>query len=105
MSSDETFYTAQHIDLTFDSYIRDNPVEVEAMVIVDKRGEVDEIVIEKIMLKSSAGTGIDGDTIQLYIDGLGSWYMDQDEGIGKYKDVTEQIEEEIYDRYIESRDN
>ena len=93
-------YSSQKI--TFDSYIRNNPVEVYAEVIVDKRGEVDEIIIEKIMLKSKSNND---DTIELDIDGLGSWNIDMEEGIGVYKDVTQQLEEEIYDRYIESRDN
>ena len=95
-------YSAQKIDITFDSYIRNNPVEVYAEVIVDKRGEVDEIIIEKIMLKSKSNND---DTIELDIDGLGSWNIDMEEGIGVYKDVTSQLEDEIYDRYIESRDD
>mgnify|MGYP003135872102 CR=1 FL=1 len=96
-------YTTQHTSLLFDSFIRDNPVEIHAVVTVDKTGEVDEIEIEKVYLKSSKDYSENLTKVEINIDGLGSWNIDLDEGIGVYKDVTSQLEDEVYDKYMEIR--
>ena len=104
MSGHETFHTTQHTDIIYDTFIRDNPVVVRAVVTVDKKGDVEGIEIENVYLKKHKGFNPENETkIEFNIDGLGSWNIDLDEGIGKYKDVTEQLEEEVYDKFMEIR--
>lgn len=96
-------YTTQHTSLIFDSFIRDNPIEIHAVVTVNKTGDVDEIDIEKVYLKSSKDYSENLIKVEINIDGLGSWNIDPDEGVGIYKDVTSQLEDEVYDKYIATR--
>ena len=92
MSSHEEFYTTQHVEIVFDSFIRDNPVAIHSVLTVDKTGDVDEIRIDKVYLKSSKGYSPDITMIELDIDGL-----------GLYKDVSQQLEGEAYDKYMAGR--
>ena len=103
MSSHEEFYTTQHVEIVFDSFIRNNPVAVHSVLTVDKTGDVDEVILEKVYLKSSKGYSPDITMIQLDIDGLGSWNIDREIVAGVYKDVTQQLEGEAYDKYMETR--
>mgnify|MGYP003150937802 CR=1 FL=1 len=109
MSGHETFHTTQHTDIIFDTFIRDNPVVVRAVVTVNKKGDVDGIEIENVYLKNNKSRDgnelLSHDTtkIELNIDGLGSWNIDLDEGIGVYKDVTGQLEDEVYDKFMATR--
>ena len=69
-----------------------------------REGDVEGIEIENVYLKKYKGFNPENETkIEFNIDGLGSWNIDLDEGIGKYKDVTEQLEEEVYDKFMSTR--
>ena len=109
MSGHETFHTTQHTDIIFDTFIRDNPVVVRAVVTVNKKGDVDGIEIENVYLKNNKSRDgnelLSHDTtkIELNIDGLGSWNIDFDKGEGVYKDVTGQLEDEVYDKFMATR--
>tara|TARA_R100000687_G_C6318600_1_gene103883 strand:- start:166 stop:495 length:330 start_codon:yes stop_codon:yes gene_type:complete len=109
MSSREEFYTTQHTDIIYDTFIRDNPVVVRAVVTVDKTGDIEDIDIENVYLKSNKSRDgnelLSHDTtkIELNIDGLGSWNIDLDKGEGVYKDVAQQLEGEAYDKYMATR--
>ena len=103
MSSHEEFYTTQHVEIVFDSFIRNNPVAVHSVLTVDKTGDVDEVILEKVYLKSSKGYSPDITKIELDIDGLGSWNIDLDKGEGVYKDVSQQLRDEVYDKYMATR--
>ena len=109
MSSREEFYTTQHTDIIYDTFIRDNPVVVRAVVTVDKTGDIEDIDIENVYLKNNKSRDgnelLSHDTtkIELNIDGLGSWNIDLDKGEGVYKDVSQQLRDEVYDKYMATR--
>ena len=109
MSSHEEFYTTQHVEIVFDSFIRNNPVAVHSVLTVDKTGDIEDIDIENVYLKSNKSRDgnelLSHDTtkIELNIDGLGSWNIDLDKGEGVYKDVAQQLEGEAYDKYMATR--
>ena len=95
-------YTTQHTDITFDSFIRDNPVEVHAIITVDKTGDVEEIEIVKVFIKENKDN-FDSNKVELNVDGLGSWNMDLDEGMGVYRDVLKTLEDEAYDVFQDKK--
>ena len=95
-------YTTQHTDITFDSFIRDNPVEVNAIITIDKTGDVEEIEIVKVFIKENKDN-FDSNKVELNVDGLGSWIMDLDEGMGVYRDVLKTLEDEAYDVFQDKK--
>ena len=95
-------YTTQHTSLLFDSFIRDNPVEVNAIITIDKTGDVEEIEIVKVFIKENKDN-FDSNKVELNVDGLGSWNMDLDEGIGVYRDVLKTLEDEAYDVFQDKK--